>query len=90
MKQYSSRIDNGTLPWPGVLGTVQALTVGQKGGLYQINSEVHISDQFRTIWDQLGPFGTIWDHLGPFGTIWDHLGPFGTIWVHLGPFGRGV
>ena len=25
MKQYSSRIDNGTLPWPGVLGTVQAL-----------------------------------------------------------------
>ncbi len=58
-------------------------TVGQKGGLYQINSEVHISDQFRTIWDQLGPFGTIWDHLGPFGTIWDHLGPFGSIWVHL-------
>ena len=25
MKQYSSRIDNGTLPWPGVLGSVQAL-----------------------------------------------------------------
>ena len=28
MKQYSSRIDNGTLPWPGVLGTVQALGAG--------------------------------------------------------------
>ena len=30
MKREWSRIDNGTLPWPGGLGTVQALIFGLK------------------------------------------------------------